>query len=285
MATHPKQNSDNRSFMNIVSDIAFGSRTAKNGDEAKQNLDDVLTELEVSQRESDDLYVVPPFDAVESDVQEPQPVPKATPKSTPKMNVEESLEVDETLLRADGHRQRLEKLLNDARQIEEMLAKEAAEAKALAEKVNLDEKRAAVAEAAQLEQQAMGEAKLAVKRRDEAVAQQSQSATNIRALREAVETATTSVADLQARLAEAQKLVIQTKLKLRETETRIEQSASAVEKAKVEAHSLERRAAKCREERAAAQAELQKAEKIASSIASTMATLERMRGLSASRSK
>lgn len=279
MASQPKQNSENRSFMNIVSDIAFGSRTLKNGDEAKQNLDDVLTELEVSQRESDDLYIVPPFDAVDSNVQEPQRAPKPAAKAVQKVVEDVATEVDDTLRLADGHRQRLEKLLDDARQIEEMLAKEAAEARALAEKVNLEEKRTAAARAAQVEHQAVSQAKAAIQQRDAAVAEHTKTTTDIRALHEAVEAATTSVADLQSKLAEAQKLVIQSKLKLRENETRAEQVAGVAEKAKVAAHSAERRAAKCREDRAAAEAELRQAEKIANSIATTMATLERIRGI------
>src|SRR5689334_20025482 len=129
MAVHPRPN--NRSFMNVVSDIAFGARTSKSIDfGGKPRLNEVLTELEVSERESDDLYM-PSLAVVEEKppvTQVSEPAPKAQEKVAPSQPAVNS---DEALRRADGHRQRMEKLLNEARQIEEMIAKEAAEASAL----------------------------------------------------------------------------------------------------------------------------------------------------------
>jgi len=271
--------------MNIVSDIAFGARTSKSAGE-KPNLDEVLTELEVSQRESDELYVVPAFDALETTV-ETQPVLKPSAKSTRTAAVDEQpvRAGDDTLKRADEHRKRLENLLKDARHIEEMLAKEAAEARALAEKVNLEEKRAASARAAEAEQQAIRQAHAANQARDAAVLAHAQIADDVRTAREAVEAAAKAVAELQSQLAEAQKLVVQTKLKLRESETGAERAAGVADNAKVEARSAERRIAKCREEREAAEAQLREAEEIAGSVALTTATLERIRALGKTPSK
>jgi chromosome segregation ATPase len=248
--------------LNIVSDIAFGARS-KPGEE-KPSLNEVLTELEVSQRESDDLYDIPPFDG--GVAKQPDPPPASS-------------EIDETQRRAAGHRQRLEKLLTEARQIEEMLAKEAAEARALAEKVNLEEKRAALARAVEDERQAATQASELTARRDTVLAQQTQTAEEVRVLREALDAAAASVKAIEAQFAEAQKLVTQTKVKLRESETRAEQVTAAVDNAKIEARNAERRAAKCREARETAEAELRKVEEIANSIALTAATLERMRAL------
>lgn len=284
MAVHPKPN--NRNFMNVVSDIAFGARSSKlNDDDGKPRLNEVLTELEVSERESDDLYM-PSLAVVEEKpvvtrMTEPAPAPQA--KTTPAAPAAPNS--DETLKRADGHRQRMEKLLNEARQIEEMLAKEAAEASALADKVNLEEKRAAVASAAEGELQAITRANELAQRRDAAVAQHAKAAAEVRATREAVDAATASVAELQSRLAEAQKLVTQSKFKLREGEARLESATALVDQTKVEAHNADRRAAKCSEIREAAEAELHHAEEIASSIAVTTETLERIRALGSSRAK
>ncbi len=299
MASHAKQNGDNRSFMNIVSDIAFGPRGSKLDDDGKPSLDEVLTELEVSERESDDLYM-PAVNAVEPARPQAQPQPAVTaakiaapaaseeakapvagtaPAPAPAAPAAPSADLAEAQRRADGHRQRLEKLLGEARQIEEMLAKEAAEARALADKVNLEEKRTAAAHAAELERQAIALANDVAARRETAVAQHAQSAAEVRALREAVDAAVESVKEIETRFAEAQKLVTQTKFKLRESETKAEQATTLADNAKIEARNAERKAAKCREAREAAEAELHKAEEIASSIALTAATLERMRSL------
>lgn len=285
MASHAKQNNDNRSFMNMVSDIAFGPRGTKSDDE-KPSLNEVLTELEVSERESDDLYM-PAVNATEPVQTQASTTPTAATnaQAVREEATPSSADLAEAQRRADGHRQRLEKLLGEARQIEDMLAKEAAEARALGEKVNLEEKRAAVARASELERQAAAQANEMTQRSEAAVAQHAQSAAEVRALREAVDAALESVKEIEARFAEAQKLVTQTKFKLRESETRIEQTTTLVDNAKIEARNAERRAAKYREAREAAEAELRKAEEIASSIALTAATLERMRSLGADRPK
>lgn len=284
MAVYPRPN--NRSFMNVVSDIAFGARTNKPLDEdGKPRLNEVLTELEVSERESDDLYMPslavveekPPVNLVSD------PAPKAQTKPTPAPQA--AVQSDETLRRAGGHRERMEKLLNQARQIEEMIAKEAAEASVLAERVNLEEKRSAAAQAAENELQAITRANELAQRRDAAIAQHAQVAAEVRTTKEAVDTATATVADLQARLAEAQKQVSQAKFKLRESEGKLEQATTLVDQAKVEAHNADRRAAKCSEAREAADAELAHAEEIAGSIAATTEALERIRALSANRAK
>lgn len=285
MAVHPRPNT-NRSFMNVVSDIAFGARSSKSAnDDDGPSLKEVLTELEVSERESDDLYM-PSLAVVEEKpvvtrITEPAPAPQAktTPAAPPATNS------DDTLQRADGHRQRMEKLLNEARQIEEMLAKEAAEASALADKVNLQEKRAAAAQAAEHEMQAITRANESAGRRDAAVAQHAQVAAEVRATKEAVDAATQSVAELQSQLAEAQKLVAQSKFKLRESEARLEKATALVDQAKVEAHNADRRAAKFSEAREAAEAEFRNAEEIASSIAVTTETLARIRALGSNRAK
>lgn len=280
MAVHPKPN-DNRSFLNVVSDIAFGARNPKAANEdGKTNLDDVLTELEVSERESEDLYM--PSLAVNEDKPVPRkasgPAPAAAPPASSASSA--SSGSDDALRRAGGHRERMEKLLNEARQIEEMIAKEAAEAAALADKVNLEGKRAAMAAAAEHERQAITRANELAKRRDEAVAQHDALATQVRESKEAVDAALKSVVELQSRLAEAQKVVTQTKTKLREGEGHLEQAHTLVDQAKVEAHNADRRAAKCSEALAAAETDLHEAEEIAKSIAATTETLERIRALS-----
>lgn len=283
MAVHPRPN--NRSFMNVVSDIAFGARTSKSpDDDGNPRLNEVLTELEVSERESDDLYM-PSLAVVEEKppvTLASEPVPKAQAKASPTPQPPIS---DETLKRADGHRQRMEKLLNEARQIEEMIAKEAAEATALADRVNLEEKRAASAQAAENELQAITRANELAQRRASAIAEHTQVAAEVRVTREAVDAATASVAELQTRLAEAQKNVTQAKFKLREHEGRLEKATALVDQVKVEAHNADRRAAKCSEVREAAEAELHHAEEVASSIAVTTEALEKLRALSGSRAK
>lgn len=277
MAVHPKPN-DNRSFLNVVSDIAFGARNPKAANEdGKTNLDDVLTELEVSERESEDLYM--PSLAVNEDKPVPRKASGPAPAAAPPASSASSGS-DDALRRAGGHRERMEKLLNEARQIEEMIAKEAAEAAALADKVNLEGKRAAMAAAAEHERQAITRANELAKRRDEAVAQHDALATQVRESKEAVDAALKSVVELQSRLAEAQKVVTQTKTKLREGEGHLEQAHTLVDQAKVEAHNADRRAAKCSETLAAAETDLHEAEEIAKSIAATTETLERIRALS-----
>ena len=274
MAVHPKPN-DNRSFLNVVSDIAFGARNPKAANEdGKTNLDDVLTELEVSERESEDLYM--PSLAVNED----KPVPRKASGPAPAAAPSATADSDDALRRAGGHRERMEKLLNEARQIEEMIAKEAAEAAALADKVNLEGKRAAMAAAAEHERQAITRANELAKRRDEAVSQHDALAAQVRESKEAVDAALKSVVELQSRLAEAQKVVTQTKTKLREGEGHLEQAHTLVDQAKVEAHNADRRAAKCSEALAAAETDLHEAEEIAKSIAATTETLERIRALS-----
>lgn len=301
MASEPKQHADNKSLRNLVSDLASWARSGKASDDQKPSLDDVLNELGANKSENSEFYSsgglnldelafaeqhAPSTSAVPA-AKEPPAAPPPTNGATMSTNGSTASTTlpDETVRRADGHRQRLEKLLDDARNIEEMLAKEAAEAAALAKSVNVDQARTLLAAATQSEREAAARANELTKRSEGAAAQLTQTTGELDTAREVLDAANDAVAECQARLVEAQKVVIQAKFKLRESQVRAQEASTVADAAKAEAREAERRASKLREAREAAQAEVQRAEEIAGSIAVTSAALERIRALGAQRPK
>jgi hypothetical protein len=162
----------------------------------------------------------------------------------------------------EAHRKRLQELLENARQIEEMLAQEAAQARALAESLQLDQKRAAAAQAAQAELAAGAEA--------QAIAQNTESAAAYQAKIDA------ELIAAQRELADAQNLVVISKSKVMECEAKSKEAAQRVNLAKSLTHDAECRVAKYREAREAAEAHVRQAEEIAGQIALTTETLKRL---------
>jgi chromosome segregation ATPase len=240
---------------------ALGSRLPKKPDDPAPNLEDVLTNLDVSEREAP-AYPIHRIEFAEAAPSQPA---RATANGMP--------------AELEAHRQRLEQLLQNARQIEEMLAKEAAQARALGENLKLEEKRAAVAEAAELEQRAAGEAQAYTKNSDTAAAFQAKIEAELATARQELVGAEASVAELQSRLRDAQDRVALSKSKMIECESKSKEAAKRAELAKGLANDAECRVAKCREAREAAEAEAHQAEEIASSIALTAQTLKRIREL------
>jgi chromosome segregation ATPase len=239
MALQPKR--DNNSLTGIVS-RAFGTRSSRRADDPVPDLDGVLNELDISDQQNE----------------------------TPAPDGRRDLE---------AHRQRLEQLLENARQIEEMLTKEAAQARALSENLQLDEKRAAVAQAAEDERKATAEASAYIQNSETAERYQAKADSQLAAARQELSAAEISVKDLQARLTQAQNVVVLSKAKVLESESRAKEAAKRAGLAKALRHDAEITVAKWREAREAAEAELSQAEEIASSIALTAETLKRIRDL------
>lgn len=250
MALHPKRDSENTSLKGMMS-RALGSRLSKRTDDPVPDLQDVLTTLDVSERDAP-AYAIQRVEFPETAATQP------------------SLE---------AHRQRLQHLLESARQIEEMLVAEAAQARELSANLKLDEKRAAVAEAIEAEQKVTAEAQAFTKNRDTAAAFQAKADAEVASTRRELADAEALVTKLQTQLRDAQDLVVVSKSKLVECESKSAEAAKRVELAKGLAYDAECRIAKCREARETAQTELAQAEEIATSIALTADTLKRIREL------
>jgi hypothetical protein len=259
MALHPKRNNEDTSLRGIVG-RAFGPRSSKQAEDPVAELDEVLTQLQISEQEHE-----PPYDIERIHIAEADP-PNA----------------DAARQELEAHRRRLEQLLENARHIEEMLAKEAAKARALGENLRLEEKRAAAAEAAESERKAIAEGRAYTQNSETAVAYQAKVDGELTAARQEFTAAEASVKELRARLADAQNLVVLSKAKVLDAEVRSKEAAKRVDLAKALSRDVEIRIAKCREAREAAETEVSQAEQIASSIALTAQTLKRIRALGSS---
>lgn len=261
MALPPKRNSEDASFRGIVG-RAFGSRSSKTAGDPVPELDEVLTNLHISEQEYSQPFEINRVHFAETATEPPgQPRTQTTNREL------------------EAHRQRLEHLLESARQIEEMLAQEAAQARSLGENLKLDEKRAAAAEAAEGERKAATQARAYAQNSETAAAYQTKVDGEWSAAKAELTAAEASVMELQARLRDAQDLVVLSKAKVLEAESRSKEAAKRADLAKSLVHDAEIRVAKCREAREAAQAEVTHAEEIANSIALTAETLKRIRKL------
>jgi chromosome segregation ATPase len=236
---------------------ALGSRLSRKPDDPAPDLHDVLTNLD----ESDGV------NAQEVAINRIEFVETARPSTGGKA------------AELQAHRQRLEQLLANARQIEEMLAEEAAQARALGENLMLDEKRAAVAEAAEAERTASAEAQAIAKNSESAVVYHAKIDAELVAAQRELAAAEASVNELQLRLRDAQDLVVLSKSKVMECDSKSKEASKRAALAKGLIHDAECRVAKCREAREAAEAEVRHAEEIADSIALTAETLKRIRNL------
>ncbi len=273
MDLHPKRDSENTSLKGMVS-RAFGSRQKKPDDPAP-NLNDVLKNLDVSEREAP-TYPIHRIEFAETVAEQPvQP----TPPVQPSQPVQPTRPSAGTPVELEAHRVRLEQLLESARQIEELLAKEAAQARALGENLELDEKRSVAAAAIEAEQKANAEVQAFTKNSETAGAYQAKVDAELVAARQELGGAEAAVNELQTRLRDAQNLVVLSKSKVIECESKSKEAAKRVELAKGLTNDAECRVAKCREARETADAEVHQAEEIASSIALTAEALKRIRNL------
>lgn len=225
---------------------AFGGRH-RAGNEAQQ-LEKVLASLHVSEQE----------EAVALEDAPPPPAPPA-----PVHN-------------GQDHRERLEKLLDDAGRIAQLLEKEAADA-ALAENLRLDEKRAAVAKLAQAEREAESQARALAQQSETAATLRARTDAEVSAAQHAVSAAEDSVKRRETLLAEAQNVVVQTKSKLVECESRARDAALQAETDAAKVQEANALIATCREAREAAESEVREAEAIARGITQTAATLKQLR--------
>jgi chromosome segregation ATPase len=232
---------------------AFGSRLPKKPDDPAPDLQDVLTTLDASERVNVQDYQI---------------------------NRVEFPETASSDLAA--HRQRLEHLLESARQIEELLTQEAEHARSLSQNLMLDEKRAAAAAAAEAEQRASAEAQAFTKNTDTAVVYQAKVDAELVSAQRELAAAEASVTELQTRLRDAQNLVVVSKSKVIECQSKSKEAAKRADLAKGLLNDAECRVAKCREAREAAQAQVREAEELARSVAITAETLKRIRGLGGS---
>lgn len=244
---------------------AFGARSKSRAD-APQQLDKVLGDLQVSEQENEHRYAFNrPAETAKTKATavEPHPAPPLT---------------------AENHRERLEKLLQDARQISQLLEKEAAEA-ALAENLRLDEKRAAVAKLAEEEREAEAQATALTLQSESAAMHRAQIDAEVNAAQQAVNAAKDSIRQLEALLAEARNVVIQTKSELTKTEGRARDAALQAETEAAKVQKANARIARCREAREAAESEVRDAETIARGITQTAATLKQLRAVGSNESK
>jgi chromosome segregation ATPase len=234
------------SFMSLMG-RAFGTRDRRRGNSPQ--LEKVLADLHVGEQENDEPT-------------RPQPTPQETT-------------LPPTPLLAD-HRGRLEKLLDDARRIAQLLEKESAEA-ALAENLKLDEKNAAVMKLAEAEAEARAQATTLAQESESAAMHRAQIDGEVRAAQHAVSAAEDSVKQLEARLADAHNVVIQAKSKLGESEGRALGGTLQAEANAARLHEAETTLTKCREAREAAEAEVREAKAIARSVMQTASALKQLR--------
>jgi len=227
---------------------AFGGRDRRSGQASP--LDKVLADL----REQENAEPIRP-PSTPQETAPPTPVPAPPP--------------------AD-HRERLEKLLDDARRIAKMLENESAEA-ALAENLKLDEKLAAVANLAEAEAEAKAQASALAQQSESAAMHRARIDAEVRAAQHAVSAAENSVKQLEARLADAHDAVIQAKAHLDENEGHARDAALQAEANAAKIHEADAVLAKCREAREAAEAEVREAKAIARGIMQTAATLKQLR--------
>lgn len=264
VALHPKRDSETTSLKDMVS-RAFGSRLSRKRDDPAPDLLEVLTTLGESESVNAQEY---PINRIEfAETASTETASAARPAA------------GAMAAQLEAHRQRLEHLLENARQIEEMLAHEAAQARALAENLMLDEKRAAAAEAAEAERRATAEAQAFTQNSKTAVVYQAKIDAELVAAQRELTAAEASVSELQSQLRDAQNLVVVSKSKVIECESKNKEAAQRAKLAKGLVHDAECRVAKCREAREAAEAEVRQAEEIATSIAVTAETLKRIREL------
>jgi chromosome segregation ATPase len=235
------------SFMSFMG-RAFGARDRRLSDAPP--LEKVLADLHDGEQESDDSYAPA--------IERREPAPAAPPPVV-----------------IQDHRERLEKLLDDAHRIAQLLEKEAAEA-ALAENLKLDEKLASVAKLAEAEKESETQAFALAQQSESAATHRAQIDTEVGEAQRAVSAAEDSIKQLEARLAEAQNVVIRAKSNLVESEGRAHDAAlqAAANAAKV--HEANDRVTKCRESREAAEAEVREAKAIARSVMQTAATLKQL---------
>jgi chromosome segregation ATPase len=227
---------NNDPFMSVMG-RAFGSRDRQS--EPVAPLDKVLKDLHVSERENADR------DGVNGTV-------------------------------APDHRHRLEKLLSDAREIEQRLEKEASEA-ALAESLRLDEKRARLAKLAEAEREAKELAQPLTAELEGAASYRARIDADVRAGEEKLAAAEDAIRELESRLAEAQRTAAQAKSQLAESQRRAQNVAQQAEQIAANAEESARRLAECREARAAAEAELREAEQTARNVTQAATALKEMR--------
>lgn len=264
MALHPKRDSETTSLKGMVS-RALGSRLSRRPDDPAPDLGEVLTDLDVSERANAQEYQINRIDFPESASTQPPTAARPTAGA-------QSAELA-------SHRQRLEQLLANARQIEEMLAQEAAQARSLGENLMLDEKRVAAAEAAEAERRAAAETQALTKNSETASAYQAKIDAELAAAQRELTAAEASVSDLQLRLRDMRQLVVVSNSKVIECDSKSKEAAKRAALAKGLLNDAECRVAKFREAKEAAEAEVREAEEIASSIALTSETLKRIREL------
>ncbi len=228
---------------------AFGGRDRRSGHASP--LEKVLADLH--EQESDEP-IRPPSTSQETP---PPPTPAPAPP-------------------AADHRERLEKLLDDARRIAQMLENESAEA-ALAENLKLDEKLAAVANLAKAEAEAKAQVSALTQQSESAAMHRARIDAEVRAAQHDVSAAEDSVKQLEARLADAHNAVIQAKSKLDEREGLARGAALHAEANAAKIHEADAVLAKCRGAREAAEAEVREAKAIARGIMQTAATLKQLR--------
>lgn len=257
MALATNRDGEDNSLRSMVG-RAFSSR--RQPQDPVPNLGEVLTELHISHQKNDQGYEINRIDF-------PEPSAAAPPPPQPAAGAARN--------ELEAHRRRMEQLLENARQIEEMLAKEAAQAVSLGENLNLDEKRAALAEATENERKALAEARPYAQNSETATAYQVKIDGELAAARQELSASEAAIKELQARLADAQNSVAISKAKVVQAEARSKEAAKRADVAKALARDAEVRVAKYREAREAAEAEVRQGEELASSIALTAETLKR----------
>jgi chromosome segregation ATPase len=209
-------------------------------------------------------------------------VRSSEPEEAPhKLAPAEDDEFAEAQRRVFAHRQAIQALLDNARNVEERLAAEAREARETRERLRIEEKIALVASLVEREQQANALVRDVTQRVERVMVEHAKAKDDAFARSAGAEAAAAELVECQRRLAEARRAMADAEALVNECEERLQRTASSILQAQNEAQEAERKAAECRSAREAGEAEARNAQECAKSLVPSATARELVRSLEA----
>lgn len=273
-----KKNSDKTG--DIASELGFlGPRKAAQNPQAieQRSVNDIIADLEASDRLREDRRTGKERRHVEHATQ--GVVAPSSPSREPVQIDDDLPEFGDAQRRLATHRAEIQKILDDARIVEERLVAEAANARAAAGRINLQEKQTALEAAIAAENETALMAGNAVKKRDALTADHQRYAAGVRAAQDGYAAAQATLKDAEARYHSAQSAAAEAQRLVQEREQVADSTRTLLDAAKLESDKAVRAAAVAVDGRKKAERDFAEAQNKASIYVPSAQTLEGIRAI------
>ena len=279
----------------IVSELGFlgknkqGQNVPTDSQAEQRSVGDIIADLEASDRLREDRRsgtdrraaaqaAAAAESAQAASAQKPTPV--ASTPTVIKNEIDGDLPVfDDAQKRLAAHRAEIQKMLDEARVVEERLVAEASKARQEAGRIQLQEKQTAVAAAIAQENEWATKSTELSKRRDDLAADHARAAASVRAAQDGMAAAQATLADVTLRLKSAQQAAEEAQKLAKEREVAAANVLLLLETAQREAAEADKRAAASFASRVKAEQQLREAEEKAHIFTPSSETLESIRAI------